>query len=258
MTIPYNPLDNLPGAAVNPRHWPSAQTHISPAPVAPEFKPKKAGKNSAHVVFILDSSSSMMSCYDSTIKGFNEFLKGHRESDVKTFVSLYTFNGSETKCVHDHVDVLKVEELTKSSWRPSGSTNLLDSIGEVMHRVNGRLRTDTKKNRDSVQIVILTDGEENSSRSYDNAEIKAMVESAEGKEWTFMFLGANIDAFDVGGLMGFSRANTLSYSTAKMDGTFNAATRMSTDLRNAKAAGMSNDMAYAASTFSEEERKDAE
>ena len=229
-----------------------ATTSISP------FKPKKAGKKTAHVVFLLDDSASMSSVRQATIDGFNEFLLGQQESDVKTFVTLYKFDGNTVKRVFEHVDVATVEPLSMNTYNPRGMTNLYDGMGYAISAINGRLSSTKKKDRDSVTLVVLTDGMENASRKYHSSMIKAMVEACEGKEWSFMFLGANIDAFAAGSNLGFNTSNTLQYSTSKMGSTMAAASRMTRDMSMAKSAGVSANAAYAQTEFTVEERKGAD
>lgn len=44
-------------------------------------------------------------------------------------------------------------------------------------------------------FVIITDGEENSSREYSSDKVKAQIEQQKAKYgWEFIFLGANLDA----------------------------------------------------------------
>lgn len=261
----YIPPSNIPGTPapwtypnpVQPTVIPT--TTIINVPVTPtkvEFKPKRAGKNTAHVVFILDDSASMQSCRQQTIDGFNEFLQGQRESEILTYVSLYKFDGAHVTCVHNHVNVKAVPNLEPATYNPRGSTNLLDAMGDVMNIVNEQLKLKKKKDRDSVTLVILTDGEENSSQRFDNNKIKAMVEAAEGKDWGFFFLGANIDAFAVGSSLGFGVANTIQYSTANMSATMKSASRASNDMKVARSQGMDTVMAYATSGFTDKERDD--
>lgn len=250
-TTPFIPND-LTMVTRSVSSWPM------PVETPPKFEPKKAGTKTAHVIFVLDDSYSMQSCKDATIKGFNEFLDGQRKNDVTTYVSFYKFNGSEVLCEFDHVNIKYFSHINKESYDPRGSTNLNDALGEVMHQVNNRLAGEKKKNRDQVTVVLLTDGEENSSRKYTNDAIKCMVSAAEEKQWSFMFLGANIDAFHTGGNLGFGVHNTLQYSTGKMGSTMMAASRMASDMSTLKAAGVSNNDAYASAAFTSEERKEAD
>ena len=222
------------------------------------FKPKKAGKNTSHIVFLLDDSGSMQSCRDQTIAGFNEFLEGQKhdakETGIKTFVSLYKFDGSNVKSEFDHVDVNEVANLTRYNYNPSGGTNLLDAMGGVMMNINLLLSKTKKDMRESIIIVALTDGEENSSRTFRNNDIKQMVEKAEAKNWGFMFLGANVDAFAVGAQFGFNQHNTMQYDTSNMQATMRSASAMSSRMKTSYSEGMDTTLAYASSAFTDAER----
>ena len=47
-------------------------------------------------------------------------------------------------------------------------------------------------------IIIFTDGDENQSREWDRNSIAQLIKSKETEGWTFVFLGANQDAFAEG------------------------------------------------------------
>lgn len=240
---------------------------VAAAPVVQDlgsaFKPKRAGKNPklSHIVFVLDESSSMSSCWDQTISGYNEYLKAQKEdaekTGIKTLVSLYKFNGYDVRAIFDRQDVAEVQPLDKNSYRPSGGTNLLDAMGGVMMKINALLAEKKKDDRESVIITILTDGEENQSRTFRNADIKVMVEKAEGKNWGFMFLGANIDAFHAGAAMGFNHNNTMQFSTANAAETMRGASAMTSRMKSAYATGMDTGATYAATAFFDSERSAA-
>lgn len=255
-----------------PPQWPDPYTKPKPQKIittvinnspsknkADQFKPKKPGKDTAHTIFVLDDSGSMNWNADETGKAFNEFLVSQRKSEVPTVLSLYKFSGSNVELVYSAVPANHVEELTEKTYDPKGhSTNLLDAFGKVMFDVNDMISAvSKKKNRSSVQVVVLTDGDENSSYKFTNSEIGSMVGKAEKKNWTFMFLGANIDAFSVGARMGFNKSNTLQYSTNNMSKSMLAAGRMSNDLKMATKSGMSSSIAYASTEFTDEEREQA-
>ena len=227
------------------------------------FKPKRAGKNPnlSHIIFVLDESSSMSSCWDQTISGYNEYLKAQKEdaekTGIKTLVSLYKFNGYNVDCIFDRQDVQEVTPLTKYNYRPSGGTNLLDAMGGVMMKINALLAEKKKADRESVIITILTDGEENQSRTFKNSDIKAMVEKAEGKNWGFMFLGANIDAFHAGAAMGFNYNNTMQFDTKNAAATMRSASAMTARMKGAYASGLDTSSTYAATAFYDSERSAA-
>jgi hypothetical protein len=121
--------------------------------LAEAFKPKKAGKKTSHIVFVLDDSGSMQSCRDATISGYNEYLQMQKadakETGIPTFVSLYKFDGYSLKGVFERISVEEVPNLDRNSYNPKGGTNLYDAIGGVMMKINTHLSANKK------QIVIL-------------------------------------------------------------------------------------------------------
>ena len=222
------------------------------------FEPKKAGKKSSHVIFVLDDSTSMQSCRAATISGFNEYLKTQKtdakKEGIKAFVSLYKFDGSNVTCVYNRENIRKVADLNAESYNPRGMTNLYDGIGGVMLNINEMLASKKKVDRDSVIITVLTDGQENASRTFSSNDVKQMVEKAEGKNWGFMFLGANINAFEAGSVLGFGQNNTIQYDTNNIGDTMAVASNMTTRLRSATKSGQSMNQAYASSGFTDTER----
>lgn len=247
--------------APNPVITPIIAKAATKQSLASAFKPKKAGTKTSHIIFVLDDSYSMKSCRDATISGFNEYLGQQKldaeETGIKTFVSLYKFDGMSVSRVFSKIDVNAVPDLSRETYDPRGGTNLFDAIGGVMMSINNDLMETKKKDRNSVVITILTDGEENASSTFSSSDIKQMVEKAEGKNWGFMFLGANIDAFAAGSSLGFGVNNTIQYSTESMTGTMRAASAMTSRMKSAYAAGMSTNDTYVSSAFLDEERSEA-
>lgn len=224
------------------------------------FKPKKAGAaKESHIVVILDASYSMYTTRRVTINGYNEYVAGQKqnaiETGIKTYVSLYQFNGSSVVCTFSKKDVSELTKLDEAAYKPYGMTNLNDAIGSVLITVNKDLATKHKKNRESVIISIITDGEENQSKTFSNSDIKSMVEKAEGKNWSFIFLGANINAFATGKVYGFTSENTMQFNTTNIEAAMRGASNMTSRLKSSYAAGADTTLAYANSTFVDSERK---
>ena len=102
----------------------------------------------------------------------------------------------------------------------------------------------------------MTDGEENQSRSFTRDQIKEMVAAAEAADWTFTFLGANIDSFAVGSTFGMTMQNSVNYSTTSMMETMGAVSASTTRMRSAKFAGASTQELYSGGLYTDDERKD--
>lgn len=65
---------------------------------------------------------------------------------------------------------------------------------------------------EKVMFVIITDGEENSSREYSAEKVKAQIQRQKEKyNWEFIFLGANIDAVETAGRFGIAPDRAQNY-----------------------------------------------
>jgi hypothetical protein len=222
------------------------------------FTPVRAGKQGTLIAVILDESGSMSVCRDATISGFNEFVQGQAQAQNagQAYLSLIKFDAPNVKTVYENVPVSQVEPLTHKTYEPGGGTNLLDAVGETITRINTLLSQIHHTDRPGVLVMIMTDGEENASRTYSHAQIKSMVKICETEaDFTFMFLGANVDAFAMGSTFGMNASNTAAYSTSSMAATMSVMSESATRVRAAKSAGMSTQELYAsASLYSDEDR----
>lgn len=152
----------------------------------------------------------MESCLDDTIGGFNAFVR-----DQVAFggtMSLVLFDHEYTP-VYTNKPIAEVEPLTRETYTPRGATALLDAIGKAVKDI----RTQTIPT-----VIILTDGQENSSRAYTKAHIKDLVEARQTDGWTFVYLGANQDAFAEAGSLGISPAATMNYDVRRTPEAFHA------------------------------------
>lgn len=238
---------------------------IAPAPsgrIGEAFKAKKAGTNGSHVVLMLDESGSMGQLRQSTISSANEFISGQRkdaeESKINTVVSIYTFDGGTVRCIRDAIDVNEISDLTEKDYQPRGMTNLYDAMGSVIATINNKMSENKRKDRRSVIIAVLTDGMENSSTTFDMADINKMYNKCNESKWGFIFMGANIDAFAVGSQLGFNTHNTLQYAATSsgLTGSSASATRMVNSLKSGLVHDGNADLGtmYASTGFTDEER----
>jgi uncharacterized protein YegL len=155
-------------------------------------KPIKVGKT--YIALILDASGSMASIKGETINHFNEQIEQIAKDSVglDTSVSLTTFNGEvDVKFFDSPVDSLK--PLTLKTYAPGGYTSLYDAVGTTVDRLLAECK-DIKKKDTAVLIVILSDGQENSSQKYNVGDIAERIQELQNtKRWTFTYLGANQD-----------------------------------------------------------------
>jgi len=79
--------------------------------------------------------------------------------------------------LHDRIDINAVCPITEKEYFVGGSTALLDAIGRTIHKIgNAQRNTADDYRAEKVMFVIITDGEENSSRKCTSDKIKAQIE----------------------------------------------------------------------------------
>jgi hypothetical protein len=118
----------------------------------------------------------------------------------------------------------QVPEMVDADYRPSGCTALLDAVGGTITSIGKRLAAMPEPARPGkVILVIMTDGEENSSKRFSKPQVKAMIETQQtAYKWDIKFIGAGIDAFSEAGSIGISKAQTMcvDHSSEGMGATF--------------------------------------
>lgn len=171
---------------------------------------------------ILDRSGSMIDCLENTINGFNEQIHRIRRikaefPDDEMTVGLTIFN-EEVIIKYLASDPQDVSLLDSLSYKPGGSTALLDAIGFTVKRIESELERSNNIQDTSVIVVVITDGYENASKVFSMAEIKLMIARLEQTtKWTFAFVGATFDAVEVAKEMSIKSKNSYSFNKNEMD-----------------------------------------
>lgn len=151
------------------------------------------------IVCVLDRSASMGGMVNEVIGGFNNFVAEQKKEKGKAKLTLVLFD-DQYELVHDRVKIKDVPELTQDVYFTRGMTALYDAIGKTMANI--------KPKNDGI-FLVQTDGQENASQEFDNAMVKKLIKKRKKKGWQFVFLGADMDAMNAGGSVGFD--NTIAY-----------------------------------------------
>ncbi|MEW6696110.1 MAG: vWA domain-containing protein [Bacillota bacterium] len=161
-------------------------------------------KGLTELVFILDKSGSMGGLETDTIGGYNSMLK-QKAVEGECHITTVLFDNNY-ELLHDRIDIKAVSPITEKEYQVGGSTALLDAIGRTIHKIgNAQKHTAADYRAEKVMFVIITDGEENSSREYSSEKVKAQIERQKTKYgWEFIFLGANINAVETASRFGVS------------------------------------------------------
>lgn len=177
------------------------------------------GKQRVLVNVILDKSGSMSTKVQDIVGGFNLYLDELAKEPAVDYGFSLTLFDTLVEMKYKAVPLAKVAKLDETSYRPHGNTALFDAIGNTVQTVG----TD---GFDKTITVIMTDGEENSSREWTLQAVRELIRSKEAAgNWTFVFLGANLDAFAQGANLGVPMANAVRYDPANYRGVYSSLSR---------------------------------
>lgn len=143
------------------------------------------------VYVALDRSGSMNGeRWTHAIDSINEYVNGLKKEKIEGSVNVTAFdtNGNSVRLVEliENQSIAYFEPLAHDVITPSGMTPLFDAAANVMDRA-------IENNAERTVVIIMTDGEENSSKEYNQSSIKSKVKTLTDKKWEVIFLGANFD-----------------------------------------------------------------
>lgn len=183
---------------------------------------------------ILDESGSMDSKRADIVGGFNRFLEEQRSGADEARLSLVKFNTIHT-VVYGAVPIVDAKPLTDATYVPGGMTALLDAVAQSV-----RLADAAKQADERVICLIITDGEENSSRETTKEQVRKIIEEREGRgDWTFTYLGISPDQWHDHGVV-TSAGNAAAYNAAAPAKSFAAMSHATRSLRASVSGRTSN------------------
>lgn len=194
-----------------------------------------ARKKELHTYILLDRSGSMAgSKWVEAISSINYFIQKQKEQDeFKSFITVAAFD-SETglgrtswppkfgegidKSVSSTFTILRESCLADncipisfSEISPRGGTPLFDATAQLLDLA-------AKKSAKYTSIVIMTDGEENSSVTWGKESIKNRLEDLTSKfNWQVTFLGADFDVSHQAMSVGVDVMRTASLARGRMN-----------------------------------------
>jgi len=184
--------------SVNDQNMDTTETILFNSDPKSVKKPTEKPVERSRIIMIVDETGSMTVHKPVTISSYNEWLDSNRtkEEDEDHFpkFSLVKFNTVTKLQEFDSVET--APRLSSSDYNPSNMTALYDALGETMMNYESE--------SDNI-MVILTDGEENSSRKWTQKMIQEKIKLfTEEKGWIFHYLGPNQDAWAVGSSIGIT------------------------------------------------------
>lgn len=206
-------------------------------------------KNATNITVILDRSGSMYNDRAKTVEGFNAFLQEQKDIEGEATITLVQFaeefstsykdvNLNEAKFIKQKTN-LTLENFVE--YNANGqSTSLRDTVGSVIDNLGYDLSRLVENERpDKVIIVIITDGEDNSSRRYSLSKLKEMIEHQQKVyNWTFLYLGADMNGVNEARSMGININTVASYEgTQNIKTAYRGASLYAQSLRSRSSLG---------------------
>jgi len=191
---------------------------------------------------LLDRSGSMDTHWKETIGSINAFVE---KLDIDGNVVLAAFDSQSYDIVRNS---------NPKNWKPVSTTEITPRAGTPLLDASGRLFWSAlDSGSEKAVIVVMTDGEENSSKIFDKNKITAITKELEQRGYELIFLGANFDKINNNVSYyretdtAYSAARSLNMTTANFGGTMGLlAEKSSAYFTTGKAV-----------EFNEEEKKDA-
>ena len=163
------------------------------------------------IVLLIDESGSMRSKIQFIIDGVNGIISKTKISRLNTETinfSLKFFNHREYVKINQ-VNIINVNPININDISPCGQTALLDALGKTLKRFIFKKITNSNT-FDNCIIYVITDGQENSSKVYNNQMIRNMINCAKNNfNIDVVYIGSSNDTLLHANDIGISETNSM-------------------------------------------------
>ncbi len=173
------------------------------------------------ISFIQDRSGSMATVWEETLSGFKTYIKDmqadqQKDNEVEYLFTLTTFDTTiETPYLGVPIDKVDGDELKKHG--PRAATALYDAVGKTLQAIDD----DKNLTFEKAIVVIVTDGQENSSREYSKTALHAAIDDRIKRgNWTFTYLGTQPETWDDASSLGMGVGASATYNAANAGATY--------------------------------------
>lgn len=162
------------------------------------------------IVMIIDESGSMDRIRYDIIGAINTFITGQQKEKgtVPTTFTLIKFN-DKIKTIINNKNLSDVNMLLRTDYIPYGGTALFDAIGNTIKKWN---------NMKNVLMVIVTDGQENSSQYYSKSKIIKMIDDKKKNNcWKYVYLSNDLSVAKQGNDIGLSTSDDVTNAVVRQE-----------------------------------------
>ncbi|RYZ14724.1 MAG: VWA domain-containing protein [Alphaproteobacteria bacterium] len=190
-------------------------------------KPARAPE--IHSYILLDRTGSMEPIWTEALSSVNAYADGLASLDggprVNADITLAAFDaqdGLQFDVLRKDIDASEWRDVTSKEISPRGMTPLYDAIGRMVSLAE-------KDKPEKAVIVIMTDGEENSSKEMTKASAKAALDRVRAKGWEVVFLGTEFSNFDDATGVGQTASRNMAVSKDQLSDSMNRLAQKSRD-----------------------------
>jgi hypothetical protein len=176
---------------------------------------------SVHSYILLDRTGSMEPIWTEALSSVNAYADGLAALDggprIDADITLAVFDaqdGLQFDVLRKGVDAGDWNDVTTREVNPRGMTPLYDAIGRIVALAE-------KDKPEKAVLVIMTDGEENSSTEMSKIAAKAALDRVRAKGWEVVFLGAEFSNFDDAEGVGQSTSRNMAVSKDQLSDSMN-------------------------------------
>jgi hypothetical protein len=188
-----------------------------------------AGGRAVHSYVLLDRTGSMEPIWPEALSSVNAYAEGLAALDggprIDADITLAVFDaqdGLQFDVIRDNVDPRRWRKVTNEDASPRGMTPLYDAIGRIVSMAES-------DRPEKAVIVIMTDGEENSSRELTRQGAKAALDRARAKGWEVVFLGTEFSNFGDAEGVGQSKSRNMAVAKDQLQSTMGTLAKKSRD-----------------------------
>lgn len=172
-----------------------------------------------HAYILLDRTGSMSNIWAEALGSVNAYVDGLTKpvdgdppsgDDKVTLAVFDSHDGLKFDLLRRSVTAATWNRVTDDEASPRGMTPLFDSIARIVALAEGDAP-------ERAVIVIMTDGEENSSREVTKDGAKAALDRARGRGWEVVFLGAEFGKFADAEAVGVGGSKSMAMKSGKFD-----------------------------------------
>ena len=152
------------------------------------------------IIFIIDNSSSVQPYLNSYVSAINGIVTLQKKENPDTLLTCATFNDAiNYLCINKSIREIN-REVSADDIRPTGLTAFYDNVSAILRNTSEFFSNNKQK---APLVIILTDGDDTSSRHLTEKQTMLQVQMCKAKGWKFIFLGVTETSIKLGRYLGF-------------------------------------------------------